>query len=603
MDIAELQTLKKYLSPYLARLSVITSLAVVCAFFEAISLGTLVPFIQLLENQENPGGTLWGILQEIFQFIHIPLNFSTLLILLTVLFLVGQGFLYLKKVMQVGLRVNFVARLKKRLFLEIVTADMRFHNLQKAGNIINTIVSEADNAGYGIFAGLELLTDIFFIMVYAAMLLYISDEMTGICLLISFFSLYFLNIVHQKSAFYGSKHVVWNTKQNEFLSERFSLMRLVKTSSTEPVESGIFSKIADDYADVHEKYGLSGVKIEIFFQSIIFVLAVAVLFISLDFLRIPLPMLILFLFILVRITAPLRDFNSRRHELARLTPSFMKVDQIMNEAVEAQQIRSGTRIFGGFSQDITLDHVSYSYSPDNAAVSDIDLTVNKNEMVALIGPSGSGKSTFVDLVIRMLDPDAGEIRIDGINLREFDLRSYHAKLGVVSQDIFLFNDTILNNICYGSGQISLDRAIDAAKIANAHEFIMELPESYQTVLLERGVSLSGGQRQRIALARAIYKNPEILILDEATSSLDSESEKVIQNAIKTIKHKYTIITIAHRLSTIEGADRIVVLEKGRIVEMGSHQELLERDSHYARYYRTQFGGDRSEKTDGTSPAA
>jgi ABC-type multidrug transport system fused ATPase/permease subunit len=233
--------------------------------------------------------------------------------------------------------------------------------------------------------------------------------------------------------------------------------------------------------------------------------------------------------------------------------------------------------------------VSYSYGPDNAALSDVSIRIPKNEMLALVGPSGGGKSTFVDLLIRMLDPDRGVIRIDGINLREYDIRSYHAKLGVVSQDIFLFNDTILNNIAYGSGDISLERAMAAAKMANAHDFIMELPEDYRTILLEKGVSLSGGQRQRIALARALYKNPEMLILDEATSSLDSESEKVIQNSIKSIKNRYTIITIAHRLSTIEGADRIVVIDKGRIVEMGSPQELLGRESAYARFYSAQFG--------------
>ena len=239
MESGELKIIKKYVSPDLAKLSVITILAVICAFFEAISLGALVPFIQLLEDQENPGGTLWGILQAIFQFIHVPLNLGTLLILLTVLFLIGQAILYVKKVMQVDLRVHFVAHLKKRLFFEIINADIRYHNSQKAGNIINTLATEVDNAGYGLFSALELVTDVFFIIVYAIMLLYISIEMTIFCLLITLFALFLLNIANKKSTFYGRKHVIWNTKQNEFLNERFNLMRLVKTSSTEPVESKI----------------------------------------------------------------------------------------------------------------------------------------------------------------------------------------------------------------------------------------------------------------------------------------------------------------------------------------------------------------------------
>ncbi|HUK92538.1 MAG TPA: ABC transporter ATP-binding protein, partial [Methanomicrobiales archaeon] len=430
MEREDLRIIKKYIRPNLAKLSLITVLAIVCAFFEAISLGALVPFIQLLEDQENPGGTLWGILQSVFQLIHIPLNLTTLLIMLTALFLVGQGILYIKKVMQVDLRVHFVSQLKKRLFTEIISADILYHNSQKAGNIINTLAIEVDNAGYGLFSALELVTDVFFIIVYAIMLLYISVQMTFFCVLITLFALGLLNIANKQSTFYGGKHVIWNTKQNEFLAERFNLMRLIKTSSTEPVESGIFSKIADDYAGVHEKYGLSGVRIEIYFQSIIFILAVVVLFVSLNFLKVSLPMLILFLFILVRITTPLRDLSSRRHELARLIPSFLKVDQILQGAREGQHIRNGTRVFGSFGRDIVFDRVSYSYGPDNAALTDVNLSIKKNEMLALVGPSGGGKSTFVDLLIRMFDPDTGEIRIDGTNLRDFDIRSYHAKLGV-----------------------------------------------------------------------------------------------------------------------------------------------------------------------------
>lgn len=208
-------------------------------------------------------------------------------------------------------------------------------------------------------------------------------------------------------------------------------------------------------------------------------------------------------------------------------------------------------------------------------------------MVALVGGSGGGKSTRVDLVTRLIDPGMGEILIDNVNLKEFDLLSYHAKIGVVSQETFLFNDSVLNNICHGSRDVSLPRAIEAAKIANAHEFISSFPDRYNTTLGDRGVKLSDGQRQRISLARALYKDPEELILDEATSALDSESEMVIQNAIPKIKHKYTTIVIAHRLSTIRDADEIIVLENGRVIENGDHNDLLSRNGSYTKYYNLQ----------------
>jgi subfamily B ATP-binding cassette protein MsbA len=211
-------------------------------------------------------------------------------------------------------------------------------------------------------------------------------------------------------------------------------------------------------------------------------------------------------------------------------------------------------------------------------------------MVALVGASGGGKSTIVDLFIRLIEPESGEISIDGMNIKSFDIREYHRKIGFVSQESYIFNDSVLANICYGSDEMSLERVKEAATIANAHEFICSLPHGYDTELGERGVKLSGGQKQRIALARAIYRKPEILILDEATSSLDSESEKIIQDSIAKIKHKFTILAIAHRLSTIENADVVIVVENGTIVESGSHEDLRRQDGVYTRYHKIQRGG-------------
>jgi subfamily B ATP-binding cassette protein MsbA len=253
---------------------------------------------------------------------------------------------------------------------------------------------------------------------------------------------------------------------------------------------------------------------------------------------------------------------------------------------------SGTREFISLQSGIELQNVDFAYTEKTMVIRDISFSVRKNEMVALVGPSGGGKSTIIDLIIRLIDPDGGSILIDGINLQELNLEHYHRKISYVGQESLIFNDTVLNNICYGSGVISPEKGKEAAEIANAHDFISQLPDRYDTILGERGVTLSGGQKQRIALARAIYKNPEILILDEATSALDSESEKTILEAIKKIRHKFTIISIAHRLSTIENADRIYVIEQGRIVEEGTPRSLLEIDGHYKKYHDIQFSKGR-----------
>ena len=589
ISLEEVRVIRRYADPYLGRMALISFLGGICALFEAVSLGALVPMIQLMESPTDPGGTLWGIFRTFFEFTGIPLTLITLLALLAGLFLLGQGLLFLKKAMQVRVRVTLVAELKKRLFGEILSADVAFHNAQKMGNLLNAITVEVENAGYGLFAGMELLTDIFFIGVYALMLVYISVELTVICLLISFVTIVLLNSVLQKSTVYGRDLLRWSTLQSEFLAERFNLLRLIKTSSAEDREAARFGDITDDFRGGHARYGINGVQVEIIFQSLIFLLAVLVLAVSIEVFRVPLAMLFVFLFILVRITGPLRDFNTRRHELAREIPSFRKVDQILDETGTFHRIVPGKRVFQGFRQEIAFSHVDFSYLDGTPVLSDVSFQIPKNRFIALVGPSGGGKSTAVDLLARLFDPDRGEITVDGVNLKEYDLKSYRQKLGMVSQEIFLFNDTVLHNICYGSDEGSPERAVEAATLANAHEFIQALPDGYQTVVGERGVSLSGGQRQRIALARALYKEPEILILDEATSSLDSESEKIIQTSINEIHEKYTIIAIAHRLSTIENADRILVVEKGEIAEEGTHSELLSKNGPYAKYHALQQG--------------
>jgi subfamily B ATP-binding cassette protein MsbA len=579
----------KYLLPYWQGLLLFTALAIICAFFEAVSLSALVPLVQMMESMQEPGGTLWGILEGAFSAVGIELTFTTLLALITIVFLLGQVLLYVKKKLQVNLRVDFCRNLKVRTFRDILSADISYHHSQKTGNFLNLLVAEIENAGYGLFAFTELLTDLFFIAVYTIMLLYISVEVTLLVVAISLVAFFFMNRWLRRSGIYGKRLVELNTEQNNFLAERFSLLRLIKTSSAEPSEVHLFRDISQRFRDGHADYGITGTNIEVVFQSIIFIIAVAVLFVSTDILHLQVALIFLFLFVLVRISAPLRDVNSRRYELAREIPSYTKLDAILQEVEANRRVKEGPRIFQGFTRSLAFRNVSFSYNGKMPVLSGVSIEIPKNRMLALVGASGGGKSTIADLITRLIDPDEGSIEIDGVDIREFTLSSYRRKLGVVSQEIFIFNDSVLANICYGEDEISLPKAMDAAKVANAHNFIAELPEGYDTVLGERGTKLSGGMKQRIALARAIYKSPEIFILDEATSSLDSESEQIIQNSIRELQKKYTIVTIAHRLSTIRNADCIVVIEKGRVVETGTHEELLARGGPFTRYYRVQHG--------------
>ncbi|BDI18437.1 ABC transporter ATP-binding protein [Nostoc cf. commune SO-36] len=233
-------------------------------------------------------------------------------------------------------------------------------------------------------------------------------------------------------------------------------------------------------------------------------------------------------------------------------------------------------------------HISFGYKPGEPVLKDISLLVSPGEAIALVGASGAGKTTFVNLLPRFYDPEAGQILIDGVDIRDVKLHSLRRQIGIVPQETIMFSGTIAQNIAFGQDVFEMKAVIEAAKIANAHQFISQLPEGYQTWVGERGVNLSGGQRQRIAIARAVLLNPQILILDEATSALDSESEALVQEALERLTEKRTVFIIAHRLSTVRRCDRILVLEQGQIVESGTHEELLALEHRYARFYAQQF---------------
>ncbi|MFQ5952342.1 MAG: ABC transporter ATP-binding protein [Candidatus Omnitrophota bacterium] len=275
-------------------------------------------------------------------------------------------------------------------------------------------------------------------------------------------------------------------------------------------------------------------------------------------------------------------YGINQHALAATERIF----KLLDEPVTIKE-REGAPGLESFDKAIAFEGVSFRYDKD-IVLSDIDLTVNKGEIVALVGPSGGGKSTLVNLIPRFYDPEKGSIRIDGGNIREISISSLRDKIGLVTQETLLFNDTVKMNLSYGDENIDDEKLSRASEAAYAYEFIKDLPEGYDTIIGERGVKLSGGQRQRIAIARAVYKDPPILILDEATSQLDSESERIVQGAINNLMEGRTVIVIAHRLSTVMHADKIVIMDKGRIVDMGQHRELLDRNPLYKKLYEMQF---------------
>ena len=290
---------------------------------------------------------------------------------------------------------------------------------------------------------------------------------------------------------------------------------------------------------------------------------------------------------------PVRKLSAVNNMIQTSVASAERVFEFIDSQPDIVETPGATEL-PPMTQGIQFDGLSFAYTPDNPVLRDISVDVKVGETVALVGPSGSGKSTFIKLLPRFYDAQKGGIRIDGTDIRDVTLQSLRAQISLVTQDMILFAESVRENIAAGRTDYTQAQIEQAARAANAAEFIEKLPQGYDTCLAEAGTTLSGGQRQRLAIARAFIKDPRILILDEATSSLDSESERLIQDALDHFLKGRTAFIIAHRLSTVQRADRILVIEKGSIVEQGSHQELLAMDGVYRRLYETQFG--RQEET-------
>jgi ABC-type multidrug transport system fused ATPase/permease subunit len=292
------------------------------------------------------------------------------------------------------------------------------------------------------------------------------------------------------------------------------------------------------------------------------------------------------LLILYRLAPRISGLNSRRQQLAVSLAALHRARTVLNEAA-SPSIVTGSSPFSTLSSGIELKNVSFSYDGEASVLQGASFTIHQGSMTAIAGVSGSGKTTIIDLILRLYDPVQGSVLVDGVDLKDLDLASWRQAVSVVSQDVFLFNDTIANNIALGHPEIPRDEITGAAAQAYAHDFIQSFPQGYETMIGDRGWNLSGGQRQRLALARAILRKPQVLVLDEATSALDSESERLVQECINRIRGTCTVVIVAHRMSTIQTADKIAVLENGRIIQEGNWDSLTADSGALTRFQELQ----------------
>lgn len=598
--------LKRFVPPYkkYVLLSLFSNL--LSTIFSLFSFLAIVPVLNILFGLESAKNTYiewnWSNgLNEIFDAIKnnlsvtveqmiIQMGPNNALLYLGIFLIVMTGLkvgtAFLGAYFIIPIRTGVVRDLRNKLYRKIISLPIGFFTEERKGDIMSRMMSDVVEVEASIISSLEMLfKNPIMIIIYMAVMFVMSWELTIFVLLLLPFSGWLIGRIGRSLK--GSSKL-GQEQTGELLSqieETLGGLRIVKAFNAEHKVESRFSilneKIKKTFTRMYRRYNLAHPVSE-FIGTI--VIAILLWFggtlIVGNSSTIGASEFIYYLVIFYSIIAPAKELSKATYSIQKGMASLERVDKILKSENTIREPEQATEM-KNFSSEIEFRNVSFRYQND-WVLQNIQLTVPKGKTIALVGQSGSGKSTLVDLVPRYYDPELGQILIDGIDLRNLRTHDIRTQLGNVNQEAILFNDTFYNNITFGVDNASMEQVIDAAKIANAHDFIMATEDAYQTNIGDRGSKLSGGQRQRISIARAILKNPPILILDEATSALDTESEKLVQEALENLMQNRTTLVVAHRLSTIKRADEICVLHEGKIVERGKHDDLIALDGYYKR---------------------
>lgn len=513
------------------------------------------------------------------------LNVSYLIISV---FILKNIFKYFASITSTKLEESVIKNIRDTIFTKITGLSLEFFTRSKQGNLISILTNDVTAVNSSTLSSFTtFIRESIQIILFLFLLLSISTKLTLIAFSTSVISLFLIRYAVQYLRKYAARMQTAMADYTTTLSEMISGIRVVKAYNAEKTINNKFISDTNKYvrsAIKHRKI----IELVPAFNEVFAIFALCVvLFIGGNEVLsgdMEPEKLMLFLFLLFSIMSPIATVVNAVSGFQRGVVSAERIFTILDETTK---VISGDKQINNFEKSIEINNVNFAYI-DKDVIKDNNFKIEKNKKIAFVGSSGSGKSTMLDLIIRFYDPTSGEILIDGNNIRQFDIQSYRSLFGIVSQENMLFNDTILNNIRYGFETASEYDIIEASKKANAYNFIQKLPDSFNTIIGDRGVTLSGGERQRIAIARALVRNPHILVFDEATSALDAESEKVVQNAINESLKNKTAIIVAHRLSTIIDCDEILVFDDGKISERGTHSELIQKQGIYYKLYEIQF---------------
>jgi subfamily B ATP-binding cassette protein MsbA len=563
--------------------------SVLAASFEGFGLGFLLVFLQSLTT---PGAEPVKTGIEWFDILILGINgsamerlyrISALIVITTCM---RASFNYIGQICIQFSEISLVDTLRKRIFQQLEAQTLSYFSHKKSGELVNTLTSEMERIRQ-IFGGLAfLITRSFTLIVYSISLFILSWKLSIVSILL--FSLLAVALstlnkqIRERSFAITSANDNFTARVLEFIEG----IRTIHAFSTQEFERNRYYQASEKIVNNWKSVYWISLLVKPLAESISTLILISMIIVALTTGLMKVSALLTFFFVLFRIIPMTQDLNG---VVASLSTQAGAVENIKNLLKTDDKIyfQNGALRFPGFKRSIDLVSVDFDYSLNQRILHNITLSIKQGEMTALVGSSGAGKTTLADLIPRFHDATEGYIYIDEVDIHKFEINSLRSKIAVVSQNTFVFNTSVWNNIAYGTPTATEAEIQEAARQANALEFILEMPEGFDTQLGDRGVRLSGGQRQRIAIARALLKNPEILILDEATSALDSMSERLIQDSLEKLSVGRTVIAIAHRLSTIAKADKVVVIEQGRIVEQGTYQELLQQRGKFWQYYQIQ----------------
>lgn len=596
--------LTRFVSPYKRFVVWAIILNVLSAIFNVFSFSLLIPILNILFKTDGGNKVYtfmeWGsaplkdtAVNNFYYYVSklIEIYGSSTTLLWLGLFLAGMTLLktacyFGSSAVMIPLRTGVVRDIRTLVYSKIMYLPLNFFSSEKKGDIIARMSGDVSEIENSITSSLDmLLKNPILIISYFTTLFITSWQLTVFTLLVLPTMGWVMGQVGRKLKRQSlDAQEKWSETMSQ-LEETLGGLRIIKAFVAEEKMINRFNKCSNEFRQATNKVAIRQSLAHPMSEFLGTILIVIVLWFGGSLIlgeksTIDAPTFIFYMVILYSVINPLKDFSKAGYSIPKGLASMERVDKILkaeNNIIEKKDASHITEL----KNDITFDNVSFSYG-DNEVLHEINLKIKKGETIALVGQSGSGKSTLVDLIPRFHDVQKGKVLIDGIDVKDLVVKDLRSLIGNVNQEAILFNDSFYNNITFGVENATMEQVIEAAKIANAHDFIMETEEGYDTNIGDRGCRLSGGQRQRISIARAILKNPPILILDEATSALDTESERLVQEALERLMKTRTTIAIAHRLSTIKNANTIYVLYEGRIVESGKHEELLKKNGYYKR---------------------